>query len=129
MKIKKDLGFLSKAKLYSLDCFALTHSNSACVCFFGFFSDQQMLSYNPGIYSCSIPSIFQADLPNLQKLCTGSRLPLVPLRHLSKLQSAHGEAFLHFAKSHLFIDGKRTCCSTYRMFSGKKEAINIFFDN
>ncbi|NWW90570.1 DNS2B protein, partial [Rhynochetos jubatus] len=66
--------------------------------------DQQMLSYNPGIYSCSIPHIFQADLPNLQKLCAGSRLPSGPLRHLSKLQSAHGETFLHFAKSHLFID-------------------------
>ncbi|NXI88114.1 DNS2B protein, partial [Rhipidura dahli] len=66
--------------------------------------DQQMLSYNPGIYSCSIPDIFQADLLNLQKLCTKSRLPSVPLRRLSKLQSAHGETFLHFAKSHLFID-------------------------
>lgn len=120
MKIKKDLGFLSKAELYSLDCFALTHFNSACVHFFGFFSDQQMLSYNPGIYSCSIPNIFQADLPNLQKLCAGSRLPSVPLRHLSKLQSAHGEIFLHFAKSHLFIDGKRTCCSSYHTFSSKK---------
>ncbi|NXH43537.1 DNS2B protein, partial [Dicaeum eximium] len=66
--------------------------------------DEQMLSYNPGIYSCSIPDIFQADLPNLQKLCAKSRLPSVPLRRLSKLQSAHGETFLHFAKSHLFID-------------------------
>ncbi|XP_032856438.1 deoxyribonuclease-2-beta isoform X2 [Tyto alba] len=70
----------------------------------GHTKDQQMLSYNPGIYSCSIPNIFQADLPNLQKLCAGSRLPSVPLRHLSKLQSAQGETFLHFAKSHLFID-------------------------
>ncbi|NWS75181.1 DNS2B protein, partial [Crotophaga sulcirostris] len=66
--------------------------------------DQQMLSYNPGVYSCSIPDRFQADLPNLQKLCAGSRLPSVPLRHLSKLQSAQGETLLHFAKSHLFID-------------------------
>ncbi|NXW77730.1 DNS2B protein, partial [Hirundo rustica] len=66
--------------------------------------DQQMLIYNPGIYSCSIPDIFQADLPNLQKLCAKSRLPSAPLLHLSKLQSAHGETFLHFAKSHLFID-------------------------
>ncbi|KFV98425.1 Deoxyribonuclease-2-beta, partial [Eurypyga helias] len=66
--------------------------------------DQQMLSNNPGIYSCSIPHIFQADLPILQKLCAGSRLPSGPLRHLSKLQSADGETFLHFAKSHLFID-------------------------
>ncbi|KAM7047090.1 deoxyribonuclease-2-beta isoform 3-T4 [Acridotheres tristis] len=70
----------------------------------GHTKDQQMLSYNPGIYSCSIPDSFQADLPNLQKLCAKSRLPSVPLRHLSKLQSARGETFLHFAKSHLFID-------------------------
>uniref|UniRef100_A0A8C5U0T1 deoxyribonuclease II n=1 Tax=Malurus cyaneus samueli TaxID=2593467 RepID=A0A8C5U0T1_9PASS len=61
-------------------------------------------NYNPGVYSCSIPDIFQADLSNLQKLCAKSRLPSVPLRHLSKLQSARGETFLHFAKSHLFID-------------------------
>ncbi|XP_025913427.1 deoxyribonuclease-2-beta isoform X2 [Apteryx rowi] len=66
--------------------------------------DQQLLSYNPSIYNCSIPNIFQADLPNLQKLCAGSELPSVTQRHLSKLQSAHGETFLHFAKSHLFVD-------------------------
>ncbi|XP_010005032.1 PREDICTED: deoxyribonuclease-2-beta [Chaetura pelagica] len=66
--------------------------------------DQQVLIYNPQIYSCSIPKTFQADLPNLQKLCARSRLPSVPLRHLSKLQSAHGETFLHFAKSHLYTD-------------------------
>jgi len=110
VKIKKNLGFLSKAELYSLDCFALTYFNSACANFFGFFSDQQMLSYNPRIYSCSVPNVFQADLPYLKKLCAGSRLPSAPLRHLSKLQSAHGETFLHFAKSHLFIDGKRIWC-------------------
>ncbi|NXN97011.1 DNS2B protein, partial [Rhinopomastus cyanomelas] len=78
-----------------------------CVTFrYGQFAeiDQQMLSYNPGIYSCSIPNIFQADLPNLQKLCVGSRLPSAPLYHLTKLQSAQGENFLHFAKSHLFVD-------------------------
>uniref|UniRef100_A0A8V0ZXV8 deoxyribonuclease II n=1 Tax=Gallus gallus TaxID=9031 RepID=A0A8V0ZXV8_CHICK len=66
--------------------------------------DQQMLSSNPEIYSCSLPDTFQADLPNLQKLCSGSRLPSGPLRRLSKLQSAHGEAFLHFAKSRSFVD-------------------------
>ncbi|XP_031456047.1 deoxyribonuclease-2-beta isoform X2 [Phasianus colchicus] len=66
--------------------------------------DQQMLSSNPEIYSCSLPDTFQADLPNLQKLCAGSRLPSHPLRRLSKLQSARGEAFLHFAKSNSFVD-------------------------
>lgn len=127
MKIKRDLGFLSKAELYSLDYFALTYFNSTHAHFFGFFSDQQMLSYNPGIYSCSIPKIFQDDLSNLQKLCAGSRLPSVPLRHLSKLQSAHGETFLHFAKSHLFIDGKRTSCSVSHIL--KQEISNIFLDD
>ncbi|XP_032048342.1 deoxyribonuclease-2-beta [Aythya fuligula] len=66
--------------------------------------DQQMLSSNPQIYSCSLPSAFQADLPNLQKLCARSRLPSAPLHRLSKLQSARGEAFLHFVKSHSFVD-------------------------
>uniref|UniRef100_A0A8B9EQ47 deoxyribonuclease II n=1 Tax=Anser cygnoides TaxID=8845 RepID=A0A8B9EQ47_ANSCY len=66
--------------------------------------DQQMLSSNPQIYSCSLPSAFQADLPNLQKLCARSRLPSAPLHRLSKLQSAGGEAFLHFVKSHSFVD-------------------------
>ncbi|NXC47354.1 DNS2B protein, partial [Penelope pileata] len=66
--------------------------------------DQQMLSSNPEIYSCSLPDAFQDDLPNLQKLCARSRLPSGPLRRLSKLQSAHGEAFLHFAKSQSFVD-------------------------
>ncbi|TFK11141.1 phosphatidylinositol 5-phosphate 4-kinase type-2 beta [Platysternon megacephalum] len=66
--------------------------------------DKQLLCYNPNIYSCSIPGIFHPDLPNLQKLCVGSALPLVPWRHLSKLQSAQGENFLHFAKSRFFVD-------------------------
>ncbi|KAM8805784.1 deoxyribonuclease-2-beta [Eudromia elegans] len=66
--------------------------------------DQQLLSYDPSIYNCFIPDIFQAHLPNLHKLCARSKLPSGPQRHLSKLQSAHGETFLHFAKSHLFVD-------------------------
>nr|XP_006120350.1 deoxyribonuclease-2-beta isoform X1 [Pelodiscus sinensis] len=66
--------------------------------------DKQLLCYNPNIYNCSIPDIFHSDLPNLQKLCVGSVLPLIPWRHLSKLQSAQGENFLHFAKSRFFVD-------------------------
>uniref|UniRef100_A0A452IXF9 deoxyribonuclease II n=1 Tax=Gopherus agassizii TaxID=38772 RepID=A0A452IXF9_9SAUR len=57
--------------------------------------DKQLLCYNPNIYSCSIPDIFHPDLPNVQKLCVGSALPLIPWHHLSKLQSAQGENFLH----------------------------------
>lgn len=94
-----------------LCCCCLGAIVSIVFCLFAcFFPDQQMLSSNPEIYSCSLPDTFQADLPNLQKLCSGSRLPSGPLRRLSKLQSAHGEAFLHFAKSRSFVDGKRKCC-------------------
>lgn len=129
MKIRKDLCFSSQAELYCLDCSTLTYFHFAYFHFFVdvlcclgaffsvffclftcFFLDQQMLSSNPQIYSCSLPDTFQADLPNLQKLCAGSRLPSGPLRRLSKLQSARGEAFLHFAKSHFFVDGKWKCC-------------------
>lgn len=116
MKIKKDSGFPSQTELYLLGCFTLTCFHFACVhffvCFFFFFffSDQQMLSSNPQIYSCSLPSAFQADLPNLQKLCAHSRLPSPPLHRLSKLWSARGEAFFHFVKSHSFVDGKKNCC-------------------
>nr|XP_025038953.1 deoxyribonuclease-2-beta isoform X3 [Pelodiscus sinensis] len=70
----------------------------------GHAKDKQLLCYNPNIYNCSIPDIFHSDLPNLQKLCVGSVLPLIPWRHLSKLQSAQGENFLHFAKSRFFVD-------------------------
>lgn len=128
--IRKDLCFSSWEELYHPDCLTLTYFRFACFHFFVdlllllfggycfycfclfacFFPDQQMLSSNPEIYSCSLPDTFQADLPNLQKLCSGSRLPSGPLRRLSKLQSAHGEAFLHFAKSRSFVDGKRKCC-------------------
>ncbi|XP_019357065.1 PREDICTED: deoxyribonuclease-2-beta [Gavialis gangeticus] len=66
--------------------------------------DKQLLCYNPKVYNCSMPSVFYPDLPNLQKLCAGSELPLIPWRRLSKLQSAGGENFLHFAKSHFFVD-------------------------
>ncbi|XP_029473820.1 deoxyribonuclease-2-beta [Rhinatrema bivittatum] len=64
----------------------------------------QLLYYNPNVYNCSIPHPFQQALPNLQKMCLGSSLPWITVKHLTKLKSAGGENFLHFAKSHFFVD-------------------------
>ncbi|KAJ6656269.1 hypothetical protein lerEdw1_003925 [Lerista edwardsae] len=62
--------------------------------------NKQLSCYNPNIYNCSIPKIFQPELFNLQILCSGSELPPVLWKYrLSKLQSAQGETFFNFAKT------------------------------
>ncbi|XP_042322061.1 deoxyribonuclease-2-beta [Sceloporus undulatus] len=65
--------------------------------------DKQLLCYNPNIYNCSIPKALHTELFNLQKLCTGSKLPSVPWKQrLTKLQSAQGETVFSFAKTHSY---------------------------
>nr|XP_033773094.1 deoxyribonuclease-2-beta [Geotrypetes seraphini] len=64
----------------------------------------QLLYYNPNVYNCSIPDIFHLALSNLQKICLGSSLPWILDKHLTKLKSEGQENFLHFAKSHFFVD-------------------------
>ncbi|XP_066482642.1 deoxyribonuclease-2-beta [Tiliqua scincoides] len=65
--------------------------------------DKQLSCYNPNIYNCSIPTIFQPDLFNLQILCAGSELPPVPWKYrLSKLQSSQGEILFNFAKTQYY---------------------------
>uniref|UniRef100_A0A2K6FVY4 Deoxyribonuclease-2-beta n=2 Tax=Propithecus coquereli TaxID=379532 RepID=A0A2K6FVY4_PROCO len=66
--------------------------------------DSQLLVCNPNIYSCSIPATFHQKLVHMSQLCTGSSSSEIPGRHLTKLQSAQGENFLHFAKSNSFLD-------------------------
>ncbi|XP_007480676.1 deoxyribonuclease-2-beta isoform X2 [Monodelphis domestica] len=58
----------------------------------------------PNIYSCSIPATFHPELTYLPKLCARSRIPRIPHRRLSRLQSIKGQNFLHFAKSPYFVD-------------------------
>lgn len=70
-------------------------------------SDSQLLVYNPNIYSCSIPAIFHQELVHMPQLCTGSSSSKIPHRHLTTLQSARGQKFLHFAKSDSFLDGMK----------------------
>lgn len=66
--------------------------------------DSQLSVSNPNIYSCSIPATFHQELIHMPPLCAKSSSSKVPDRHLSTLQSAQGQNFLHFAKSDSFLD-------------------------
>ncbi|XP_027628070.1 deoxyribonuclease-2-beta isoform X3 [Tupaia chinensis] len=71
---------------------------------YGHTKDFQLLVYNPNVYSCSIPAAFQHKLVHMLQLCTGNISSEAPRRHLTTLQSAQGQNFLHFAKSDSFFD-------------------------
>ncbi|MBN3308783.1 DNS2B protein, partial [Amia calva] len=66
---------------------------------------EQLLSYNPRVYNCSLPEVFQHELPSLACICEGSKMPWVPGKRVKKLVSAGGESFLSLAKSSYFVDG------------------------
>ncbi|KAI1891981.1 hypothetical protein AGOR_G00149300 [Albula goreensis] len=65
---------------------------------------QQLLLYNPHVYNCSLPAMFQREMADVALLCSGSKLPWVPETRLQKLVSAKGETLLSFAKSHFYVD-------------------------
>ncbi|XP_045691464.1 deoxyribonuclease-2-beta isoform X2 [Phyllostomus hastatus] len=71
---------------------------------YGHTKDSQLLVCNPNIYSCSIPAMFHQELAHMPQLCARSSPSEIPGRHLASLQSAHGQNFLHFAKSDSFLD-------------------------
>ncbi|KAM4722966.1 deoxyribonuclease-2-beta [Rhinophrynus dorsalis] len=64
----------------------------------------QMLYYNPNVYNCSIPEMYQKELWNLQNVCLGGHLPWIETTRLISLESSQGESFLNFAKSKYFVD-------------------------
>ncbi|KAK2491072.1 hypothetical protein MC885_011967 [Smutsia gigantea] len=66
--------------------------------------DSQLLICNPNVYSCSVPATFHQELVHMSQLCTRSSSAEIPGRHLTTLQSAQGQNFLHFAKSDSFLD-------------------------
>ncbi|XP_068394145.1 deoxyribonuclease-2-beta isoform X1 [Eschrichtius robustus] len=66
--------------------------------------DSQLLVCNPNVYSCSIPVTFHQELVHMPRLCARSSSSEIPGRHLTTLQSAQGQKFLHFAKSDSFLD-------------------------
>ncbi|XP_017500001.2 deoxyribonuclease-2-beta isoform X1 [Manis javanica] len=66
--------------------------------------DSQLLICNPNVYSCSIPATFHQELIHMSRLCTRSSSAEIPGRHLTALQSAQGQNFLHFAKSDSFLE-------------------------
>ncbi|XP_044156608.1 deoxyribonuclease-2-beta isoform X1 [Bufo gargarizans] len=64
----------------------------------------QLLYYNPNVYNCSIPDIYEKDLWGLYRICRGLRFPWIEATRLALLESAQGESFLNFAKSKFFQD-------------------------
>ncbi|XP_072275665.1 deoxyribonuclease-2-beta [Pyxicephalus adspersus] len=64
----------------------------------------QLLYYNPNVYNCSIPDIYQEDLWSLCTICQGKKFPWIDPTRLAVLKSAKGELFLNFAKSKYFVD-------------------------
>ncbi|XP_075689038.1 deoxyribonuclease-2-beta isoform X1 [Rhinoderma darwinii] len=64
----------------------------------------QLLYYNPNVYNCSIPDIYQKDLWDLYRICQGFQFPWIETTRLASLESAQGESFLNFAKSKYFHD-------------------------
>ncbi|KAM4642683.1 deoxyribonuclease-2-beta [Discoglossus pictus] len=64
----------------------------------------QLLYYNPNVYNCSVPDAYTKDLWSLQTICLGRRFPWIEPTRLIALESAQGEHFLSFAKSHYFVD-------------------------
>lgn len=47
-----------------------------------------------------------ADLPQLAKLCEGSKPPLASDKRVEQLLSLQGDKFVYFVKSEHFVDGK-----------------------
>ncbi|XP_040607560.1 deoxyribonuclease-2-beta [Mesocricetus auratus] len=66
--------------------------------------DSQLLIYQPNIRSCSIPNTFHRELIHMPQLCAKSSSSKIHGRQLTKLQSAQGLNFLHFAKSSSYSD-------------------------
>ncbi|XP_023365703.1 deoxyribonuclease-2-beta isoform X1 [Otolemur garnettii] len=66
--------------------------------------DSQLLVCNPNVYSCAIPATFHQTFIHMSQLCSKSSSSEIPGRHVTKLQSAQGQNFLHFAKPNSFLD-------------------------
>ncbi|KAM6921948.1 deoxyribonuclease-2-beta isoform 1-T1 [Xenentodon cancila] len=64
----------------------------------------QLVYLFPRIYNCSVPATFLTDLPELAKLCAGSKPPLSSDKRVQQLFSLGGDKFVSFAKSELFVD-------------------------
>lgn len=67
---------------------------------------KQLAYLYPRFYNCSIPATFSADLPQLSRLCEGTKAPLTSEKWAEPLLSVRGEKFVSFAKSERFVDGK-----------------------
>lgn len=67
---------------------------------------KQLAYLYPRFYNCSVPATFSADLPQLSRLCEGTKAALTSDKWAEPLISVRGEKFVSFAKSERFVDGK-----------------------
>ncbi|XP_004067916.1 deoxyribonuclease-2-beta isoform X1 [Oryzias latipes] len=65
---------------------------------------QQLEYLYPRFYNCSVPAALSADLPQLAKLCAGSKPALASDKSMQPLFSNRGEKFISFVKSDHFVD-------------------------
>ncbi|KAM8875154.1 deoxyribonuclease-2-beta-like isoform 2-T2 [Spinachia spinachia] len=71
---------------------------------YGHTKEKQMVYLYPRFYNCSVPAAFMADLPQLAKLCEGSKPPLASDKRAEQLFSLQGDKFVYFVKSEHFVD-------------------------
>lgn len=67
---------------------------------------KQLAYLYPRFYNCSVPATFSGDLPQLSRLCEGTKAVLTSDKWAEPLLSVRGEKFVSFAKSERFVDGK-----------------------
>ncbi|TWW58035.1 deoxyribonuclease-2-beta [Takifugu flavidus] len=65
---------------------------------------KQLAYLYPRFYNCSVPAMFSADLPQLSRLCEGTKAALTSDKWAEPLLSVRGEKFVSFAKSERFVD-------------------------
>ncbi|OCT82521.1 deoxyribonuclease-2-beta [Xenopus laevis] len=83
----------------------------------------QLLYYNPNVYNCSVPNMYQKELWMLHKICLGGHFPWIDSTRLTQLNSARGEVFLNFAKSKYFVD------DIYTAWIAQKLRTNMFVES
>ncbi|XP_020557956.1 deoxyribonuclease-2-beta isoform X2 [Oryzias latipes] len=71
---------------------------------YGHTKAQQLEYLYPRFYNCSVPAALSADLPQLAKLCAGSKPALASDKSMQPLFSNRGEKFISFVKSDHFVD-------------------------
>ncbi|CAG03464.1 unnamed protein product [Tetraodon nigroviridis] len=96
---ERGYGYPSSGKVNGQTALCVTYS-------YGQFQHiaKQLAYLYPRFYNCSVPAAFSGDLPQLSRLCEGTKAPLTSEKSAELLLSARGEKFVSFAKSEQFVD-------------------------